>query len=286
MLRGETTKPLRILVDAVAARSGGGTVRVRELATSLAEVGPRHRYLFVIRQELVRTVADRAPYAEILSPPRAFDRVPARVLWEHLWLPRTTSGWRPDVVFSPFYVLPIRGPEPRPKLALIVSNLAPYSNEVRRMYRGKERLRLEGVRRLTDRSLEHADRVFLLSAQAFELIDAEMLYGRAEVIPMAPPSATEVPASPTFTGPFFVIVCDLLRYKGIELVIDALAAIDRCRPSLLICGSSLDARYVQRLRDQINRLGLGDRVRFLGSLDHQAVLGLFSSCIACIVPSR
>ncbi|HEV8420322.1 MAG TPA: glycosyltransferase, partial [Actinomycetota bacterium] len=270
----------------MAARSGGGTVRLRELASTLALVAPHHRYLFVVRREMEAAVTDRFPAAETLSPPPAFDRAPARVLWEQAWLPRVAVSWAPDIVFSPFNVLPVRWPEPRPKLAVIVSNLAPYAPEVRRMYRGKERLRLEALKRMTDRSLRHADRVFLLSAQAFDLIDSRVLDGRAEVIPMAPPrsgvgSTVEAPA-----GLFFVIVSDLLRYKGIELALDALAMLEGERPSLLVCGNALDGRYAARLRERADRLGVADRVRFLGSLDHRAVLGLFSSCIACIVPSR
>jgi glycosyltransferase involved in cell wall biosynthesis len=276
---------LRILVDTVAARSGGGTVRLRELASTLAVVAPHHRYLFVVRKEMEDVVADRFPAAEILSPPPAFDRSPARVLWEQAWLPRIAAAWGPNVVFSPFNVLPVRWPEPRPKLAVIVSNLAPYAPAVRRMYRGKERLRLEALKRLTDRSLEHADRVFLLSAQAFDLIDSRVLDGRAEVIPMAPPLSGVGSTVATPGGPFFVIVSDLLRYKGIELALDAFAMLEG-EASLLICGNALDGRYAARLREQADRLGVGDRVRFLGSLDHQAVLGLFGSCAACIVPSR
>jgi glycosyltransferase involved in cell wall biosynthesis len=270
----------------VAARSGGGTVRVRELASSLARVGSAHRYLFVVRHEMSGAVAEHAPAAEILSPPGPFQRTPARLLWEHLRLPRIASSWRPDVVLSPFNILPVRWPEPRPKLVLIVSNLAPYAINVRRMYRGKERLRLEVLRLLTDRSLLRADRVFLLSAQAFDLIDPGILDGHAEIIPMAPPSPTDGPISPALTEPFFLIACDLLRYKGIELAIQALAAIKDLRTSLLVCGNALDARYARELREQALGLGLGERVRFLGSLDHNALLGLLGECIACIVPSR
>lgn len=272
-------------MNGVAARSGGGTVRIRELATALDRVGRRHRYLFVVRKELVGQVAERAPSADILCPPPAFDRAPARLLWEHLRLPRIAASWRPDVVFSPFNVVPARWPEPRPKLALIVSNLAPYASKVRRMYRGKERLRLEALKRLTDRSLQHADRVFLLSAHAFDLIDRGILDGKAEVIPMAPPKTVDVPLSETPAGPFFLIVSDLLRYKGIELAIDALAAIDGS-PSLMICGNALDPRYATRLRKRAEHYGLQDRIRFLGSLDHKSVMGLMRGSIACVVPSR
>lgn len=273
-------------MDTVAARSGGGTVRLRELASTLAAVAPHHRYLFVVRKEMEDVVADRFSAAEILSPSSAFDRGPARVLWEQAWLPRIAAAWAPNVVFSPFNVLPVRWPEPRPKLAVIVSNLAPYAPEVRRMYRGKERLRLEALKRLTDRSLEHADRVFLLSAQAFDLIDSRVLDGRAEVIPMAPPRSGVGSTVETPGGPFFVIVSDLLRYKGIELALDALAMLEGEQPSVVICGNALDGRYTARLRERADRLGVGNRVRFLGSLDHQAVLGLYGSCVACIVPSR
>ncbi len=273
-------------MDTVAARSGGGTVRLRELASGLAAVAPHHRFLFVVRKEMQGVVTDRFPAAEVLSPAALFDRAPARVLWEHAWLPRTVASWAPDVVFSPFNVLPVRWPEPRPKLAVIVSNLAPYAPAVRRMYGGKERLRLEALKRMTDRSLQHADRVFLLSAQAFDLIDRRVLDGRAEVIPMAPPRSGTGSTEGTPAEPFFVIVSDLLRYKGVELAIDALARLESERPSLLICGNALDGRYAAGLRQRADRLGVGDRVRLLGSLDHQAVLGLYRSCVACIVPSR
>jgi glycosyltransferase involved in cell wall biosynthesis len=273
-------------VDVVAARSGGGTVRVRELASSLARVGTEHRYLFVVRRELARAVADRAPSVEILSPPAAFDRAPARLIWEHVRLSRIASAWAPHVVFSPFNVLPLRWPSPRPKLALIVSNLAPYAPEVRAMYRGRERLRLEALKRLTDRSIDHADRVFLLSVQAFDLIDPAILDGRAEILPMVPPKPARGVASQTPPGPFFVIVSDLLRYKGIESAIEALAALESGRPSVLVCGNALDDRYARRLRHLAGRLGVADRVRFLGPVDHAGVLALLGSCVACIVPSR
>jgi glycosyltransferase involved in cell wall biosynthesis len=154
------------------------------------------------------------------------------------------------------------------------------------MYRGTERLRLEALKWLTDRSLKTADRVFLLSAQAFDLIDPALLDGRAEIIPMAPPRVIEGAISQTPSEPFFLIACDLLRYKGIELAIEALASIENDRPLLLICGNVLDTRYAQQLREQAHRLSLGDRVRFVGSVDHQTVLGLLRSCVACIMPSR
>jgi glycosyltransferase involved in cell wall biosynthesis len=240
----------------------------------------------VVRKEMEGVVTDRFPAAEVLSPAALFDRAPARVLWEHAWLPRRAAEWAPDVVFSPFNVLPVRWPKPRPKLAVIVSNLAPYAPEVRGLYRGKERVRLEALKRLTDRSLQHADRVFLLSAQAFDLIDRRVLDGKAEVIPMAPPRSGTGSMDGTPAEPFFVIVSDLLRYKGIELAIDALAHLEGGRPSLLVCGNALDGRYVGGLRHRADRLGVGDRVRFVGSLYHRAVLGLYRSCVACIVPSR
>jgi len=240
----------------------------------------------VVRGELAGVVADRAPSAEILSPPAAFDRSPARLVWERVHLPRIASEWVPDVIFSPFNVLPTRWRSPRPKLALIVSNLAPYAPEVRRMYGGRERLRLAALRRLTDRSIERADRVFLLSVQAFDLIGPAIMDGRAEVLPMAPPNPVPGALPEVPPGPFFVIVSDLLRYKGIELAIEALAMLESDRPSLLVCGNGLDARYARRLRHLAGRLGVADRVRFLGSLDHGAALALLGACTACIVTSR
>jgi glycosyltransferase involved in cell wall biosynthesis len=281
-------RPVRIAIDAASARSGGGTIRVRELARTMPVLRPHHRYLFVVRRELEAAVRNIAPDIETLCPPRAFDRPPARLAWQQLRLPGFLRDWQPDIVFAPFGVLPLRWGEPRPVLAMIVSNLAPYSPELRRLYRGPGRVRLDILRNLTDRSVAIADRVFLLSNQAFDLIDHPELPGRAEVIPMAPPPVISIePTTNAPKEPYFVLVADILRYKGIEAAVSALALLDNStRPLVLVCGSLLDRSYLRLLVRKAEDLGVAERLRFMGPTDHRMVLSLLGTSAGCIVPSR
>jgi D-inositol-3-phosphate glycosyltransferase len=282
---------MRVVVDAVAARTGGGPVRLRELARTFPALRPGFDFVFAVPGELAPVVKGIAPGIRTLSPPATFDRIPARLWWEHRSLPRRMRSWAPDVAFSPFNVLPTEWPGRRPRLGVIVSNLAPYSPIVRRMYGGMGGRRLDALRRLTDRTIRRADRVFLLSRQGFDLIGPELLGDRAELIPMAPPP----PPPPQETNgprgvpdePFFLMAVDLVRYKGVETAIAALAELPSGeRPFLLVCGRPVERDYVDALHRQVNELGVGDRVRFAGALPHEEAMALMRRARGCVMPSR
>jgi glycosyltransferase involved in cell wall biosynthesis len=174
---------------------------------------------------------------------------------------------------------------------VIVSNLAPYAPSVEHLYRGTERLRLQALRRLTDLTLERASKIFLLSEQAFDLLGEERLRGRGELLPMAPPPVGIEPAQghdemARTAGPYYLVVGDLLRYKGVETAIQALGML-RCqqRPALLVVGRAIDRPYVRRLRAIASAAGVENNVRFIGSLEHHDVLRLMHASLAVVVPS-
>jgi glycosyltransferase involved in cell wall biosynthesis len=279
---------MRVLVDAIGAVSGGGPNRVRELARTFPTLRPSYEYLFVVRAEMRSAVREIAPAVKTIVPPRMFAAPPPRLVWEHLVLPSRTSGFAPDVVFSPFNVAPThwRG---KPRLAVIVSNLCPYAPEVISRYTGTGRLRLDLLRRLTDATLRRADHIFLLSEQAWSLIDPRLLNGKAQVIPMAPPPITNVlDGSGDFpTEPYFVIATDLVRFKGVEMVIAAVGRLPAHeRPLVLVCGRAAERDYVDSLRRQIADARVEEWVRLAGPKSQSEMLGLLSHARGCIAPSR
>jgi glycosyltransferase involved in cell wall biosynthesis len=286
--RGDPQR-MRILIDIIGATHGGGLTRSRELARTFPVLAPEHEYLYVATgaaREAVRKIAN----ADVITPPAAASRPPLRLAWEHWRLPHTAGrAFRPDVVFTPFNVAPVSWPDPQPRLFVLVSNLNPFAPEVTRLYSGRDRLRLELLRRLTNRSIERAERVYLLSAQSYDLMPA-LDASRAEVIPMAPPPPPPEgpPPDSAPSEPYFVIAGDVYRYKGVEMAIEALGVLaPRDRPVILVAGSTdADPGYAARLRDRATALGLGDRVRFLGSRGHEEILGLIQSAAAVLAPSR
>ena len=53
---------------------------------------------------------------------------------------------------------------------------------------------------------------------------------------------------------------------------------------LVLCGESEDDAYYQKLQEDVERLGLQDRVQFLGRVTEQEKLRLYACCLAVIYP--
>jgi glycosyltransferase involved in cell wall biosynthesis len=84
-----------------------------------------------------------------------------------------------------------------------------------------------------------------------------------------------------------MVVGDFYRFKGVEMVIRALAALEPTRrPLVLLCGRPLQRDYVQMLLEEAGSLGVADRLRLMGSLDHRRLMSLLGHSRACITPSR
>ena len=281
---------MNIAIDAVAGWTGGGASRVRELATTMPALRPQNRYLLAVGRKNSGTAALASSRMDVVSPPRMVVHGPTRVAWEYAWFPLVAKGFRARAVLGPFNLIPEVWPGRRPFLGVIVSNLAPFSAEVRRSFSGMTRARLETLNYLTRRAVRAADRVFLLSKQAFDLIPEPSLVSKAELIAMAPPTVDVLEAydGPAESDrPYVLVVGDLYRYKGVEQLIRAQALIPRSeRPLALICGRPSDGTYVRALRGEVRERGLAGDVRFLGPADHAHVLRLMAGSVATVIPSR
>lgn len=279
---------MRILISAAAARTGGGERRIRQLA-SLPRLAPQHDFLFVVHPSIRATIDRLAPEIDVVSPNPVFRASPLRLAWELVRLPRSLQRFQPDLVLAPYNVAPLHWPFPRPRLVAIVSNLAPYSREVCSLYRGPGRLRLILLRLLTDITLTKADVVFVLSRQALDLLDQARLKRKTTILPIdpPPPSKHKPIVASDGTEPHFVVVSDLLRFKGLEAVIKSLAAIPQSdRVQVLVCGRPIDHRYAKKLRSLIDTLAVGEWCVFLGAVPHDEVMQLLNTARGCIVPSR
>ncbi len=82
------------------------------------------------------------------------------------------------------------------------------------------------------------------------------------------------PEGERFPHPTILYLGRLRRYKGVELVLDALAALraEGARPRFLIAGRG---DHEETLRRRTDSLGLGDQVEFLGYVSEEEKLRLF-----------
>jgi glycosyltransferase involved in cell wall biosynthesis len=264
---------MKLLIDAVAATGGAGVVRLRELARWFPALAPDADLVFVVRPEIARVVREQSPDLPVWTMRPRLRSTPPRLVWEHLALPRRAQRFVPDVVFSPFNFVPTTWPEPRPRLAVLISNLAPYSEAVLERCRRREVPRLLLLRALTSRSAAVADRVFIVSRQALDLVPVPGLAAKSVLVPHSPPPPH--PASATVgieipRVPYLVVAAELYKWKGVETVIEAVALLKNLpHIELIVCGRHLESDYVAMLRRIITRLGLTDRVR----LEHEPSAG-------------
>jgi glycosyltransferase involved in cell wall biosynthesis len=110
---------------------------------------------------------------------------------------------------------------------------------------------------------------------------------RIEVLPNAAPARSlivepNVPRAPLGVDgrPLLVVAGRLTRQKNVEAAIEAAARIESV--SLLVVG---DGDERARLEQLAVRLGLGERISFLGAQPRERVLELLSAADLCLLPS-
>jgi glycosyltransferase involved in cell wall biosynthesis len=97
----------------------------------------------------------------------------------------------------------------------------------------------------------------------------------------APMERSTVRAQLGLSGKVWLCVGNLIEGKGMHLAIAALACVPDV--TLVIAGDGPEAT---RLRRQAGRLGIADRVRFVGTVAHTELPGYYNAADALILPSR
>jgi glycosyltransferase involved in cell wall biosynthesis len=94
--------------------------------------------------------------------------------------------------------------------------------------------------------------------------------------------AAERGAPPVGSGVVFASVCRLVHWKGLDLAIRAFASVATDDMQYRIAGSGPEAR---RLESLASRLGVAERVRFVGERSRDEIFELLSGSTALIHPS-
>lgn len=95
-----------------------------------------------------------------------------------------------------------------------------------------------------------------------------------------------------FDRPTILHVGILIPHKGLEVLVKALAIVLKEVPDaqLLVVGSGeetyITALYMPKVREHIDKLGLGERIHFLGKLPNKEVLRLILKSNVVIIPEQ
>jgi glycosyltransferase involved in cell wall biosynthesis len=244
---------VRIAIDLSSAASGGGVTYARELLPRLAEVPG----------------IDLGP---VLVRPPAIDLLPPglRILPAHGRAAARNAAWRSeaescDVVFAPTEISLQRYKAPL-VLAIRNASLVPWlvqESTVRR------KTRFLAQRKLARQSAKWATAHIAVSHFAASLADNLGAPSHSvHVVHHGGPAAVRfVERLPARR---FLFVSNLYRYKNVDRMISAFAGLSGDW-TLDIVGAAVDLSF-RRLLDQLTlRLGLSERVHFLGPLSETAL---------------
>lgn len=285
---------MRVVIDALASRDGGGQRYVRNL---LSFDPPEDIEVFLLAPEtlkipkIAKSVV-RIPVAHGLTYPFA------RSIWYKTGLNRLLKKLHADVLFT-LGPLPVKVPE---QLLLVArcANMLPFDPvQIARYPLGYRRVRLKLLTGLWLRTLLASDLVIFVSEHAREVITgkargrlrrAVVVYNGVERASLkdVEPERSVLPAEKCL-----LYVSRLEPYKShLELVraFHLLGKMWRGAEHLVLIGPEWSRSYSRSVRREIERLGLQSKVHLLGALPserlktayREARIGVFmSECESC-----
>lgn len=264
------SRPVRVLINALHAKTGGGLTYLRAMLPRLAARADLEIHLLVhTSQRSSLGVTDPRIIRHEVDFSDGFVR---RLLWEQLVLPH--HAWSlADVTFSPANFGPLLAPR---SVILLRNALAVGAQETR----PAKKLYWAALGLMTRLSVWRARSVLAVSSYAA----GAMGFGRSgiAIVPHGVDHRCFHPGSRARED-FLLAVGDVTLQKNYHTLIDAMAALPR--HTLRIAGRMVDPDYGERLRNQIDRLGLSDRVRFLGSVEPDSLADLYRRCALFVMPS-
>ena len=271
---------IRVLVNGIHAKSGGGVTYLRNILPILAEDDDLEIHLFLHRDQLELY----GPLSEkVRVHPLQFDnRFFPTLVWEQLALPVRARSMSVDVTFSPANYGPLFAPN---RVIVLSNSLAVFGRETRL----SRRLYWIGLALMTGLSLLTSTRAIAVSQYAGNALTfgfGNRLRNRVTIVhhgvdPVFSPDDT------VDREPHLLAVSDIYIQKNIHTLIEAMATVHRRRPEikLKIAGRSIDAGYMGELQERIAELDLAGVVEFLGEKRTGELLDLYRRCLVFVFPS-
>lgn len=271
---------VRLVVNALHAKSGGGVTYLRNLLPLLVkdERFEIHLFLHASQIELFHPLDERVTL-HLFDFPLGFMRL---MVWEQLVLPVMTKVMSADLVFSPanFGCLLLSN-----QVILLRNALAVARTETRFL----KRLYWFTLGLITFLSLLRVRRAIAVSryaAQSLSLGFDRFFAPKTRVVHHGiGPNFSPDPA--TARDDFLLAVSDIYVQKNLHNLLRALHVVCERHPGtkLKIAGQCVDQWYFDATVELAKQLGISDNVEFLGRLPADDLIALYRRCRAFVFPS-
>lgn len=274
-------RKIRVLINGIHARSGGGVTYLLNMLPALAEHSDIEFHLF-LHAEQYGTISDIDDRIRV----HLFDMKTGIVyllFWEQTCLPILARLMRADLTFSPANYGPLLAPGP---IILLRNALSVVGRETRPL----KRLYWLALSLMTLLSLSFSRHALAVSNFALKTLTFgfdRFLRGRLSIVY----HGVSTLYSPTPTGdthpPFLLAVADIYIQKNLHTLLDAMPTILKGFPTvkLIIAGRKIDNGYFEELMERVHRLHLNESVEFIGSVPPTQLVDLYRRCTLFVFPS-
>ena len=271
---------IRVLVNGIHAKSGGGVTYLRNIIPLLAEDPGLELHLFLHRDQFqLFGVLDERIRLHLLDFPNGFF---SNLIWEQVVLPILAKSMSVDVTLSPANYGPLFAPR---QIIMLRNSLAVAGRETRifkRLYWG-------GLALMTGLSLLTCRRAVAVSDYARSALTFGMGNFFQKKVSVVHHGVKEIfsPSDDVEREDYLLTVSDIYVQKNLHTLITALALVRQDHPTLKlrIAGKANDKGYEAEVREAVGRMDLEDAVEFLGEKSTEELVGLYRSCALFVFPS-
>lgn len=275
---------IRILINGLHAKSGGGVIYLRNMLPRLAADSRLDLHLLVHSdQRTLFAPVDGRVRTHVARFRSGFTK---GLLWEQLALPRLARALGADVTYSPANFGPIFAPNP---VILLRNSLAVADVDPRL----SKRIYWAALRTMTALSVLGCRRAIAVSEYARRNLLSGLTKRAARKTVLVHHGVDDAfRADPETSGSrdgagFLLAVGDIYVQKNLHSLIAALPLVRATTPDVLlrIAGHPVDNDYYHRLRKEVADRNLENHVEFLGRLETDALIALYRSCAVFVFPS-
>ena len=294
---------MRIAINGLSARFGGGLAYLRNLLEHLSRIDRENTYVVFSSPEKSDSFTVDAPNFSVIVPGFPGKAVVRRAIWEQIVLPALIRRYSINLLFSPGGIAPIILPRGCKRVNMI-QNMAPFSDELLKLYPiSKRKLRFLILRRLYPLFAARSDANIFISRDGLETLQnfIELDSGKSKVIyhgrdKLFKPVPADIAADLVRTqygidGNFILYVSNLARYKKQLEVVKAYhilhSRIAETGKSvrLVLAGIMVEPSYYREVLALADRLGIRDEITYLGQVPQDHLPHLYSAASVFVFAS-
>lgn len=274
------TAPVRLLINAIHAKAGGGVSYLRNMLPLLATDTRLDVHLLIHRDQ--RSRFEPLPAEVVLHEENFRSSFASRLLWEQIVLPFRARALCADVTFCPANFCAFLAPRP----VILLRNTTDAAETETRLW---PKLYWKALKVMTRASVKRCRRIIAVSKYAQLVLAGSDTGDRVEVIPHGVDEFFKSSATGRSRERFLLAVGSIYQQKNYGTLLRAFAKVRNKNPdtTLVIAGGVLPGNegHMASLDRLAASLGITEAVTFPGEKSREDLADLYRRCAAFVFPS-